>query len=188
MRRLLAGPLLMLPDSEGRDAACRRAEALLRASLTDDQHAAYLEQGYVDVPSKAYAGRVYRVDAWRPVSVLEHGRFVGAVCIRPNEHLPAPDVILARKLMIEGAEDEFLRVGNWLSPAWRPAGFAPTLLLLAVLLSPWLIQLREFGAAGVAAAILLVSLPGLALAWRVSRRRLRDVGAAHADAASRPAD
>jgi hypothetical protein len=138
------------------DDAHERAEELLRDSLSDAQYASYLRHGYVDVPSKRYPDRRYRVDGWRPVSVFEDGGFVGAVCIRSREYLPGPDVLLARKLMIEGAEDEFLRAGNWLQPAWRPAGTAPMLFVILALLSPWLLQLRAFGARGIVAILVVV--------------------------------
>jgi hypothetical protein len=173
LRRLLAS--LLASDAVEQDAAWQRAEALLDGSLNEHQREIYRSHGYVEVPSKVFPGRVYRVDGWRPVSVHEHGQFVGAVCIRPRDHLPGPDIVLARKLMLEGAELEFLRVGNWLSPAWRPAGVTPTLLLLVVLISPWLMQLRELGVAGLVTAIMLMSLPGLALWWRFRGRHHRPV-------------
>jgi hypothetical protein len=161
---------LLAPDVAEQDAAWQRAESLLRDSLRPDQYSAYAGRGYVDVASRKFAHRTYRVDGWRPVGVYEHGQFVGAVCIRPRVNMPGPDIVLARKLMIEGAEDEFLRAGNWLSPAWRPAGVTPTIFLLVVLVSPWLLQLRQFGAAGVAFSLVLVALPGLFLLWRRRRR------------------
>lgn len=164
MRQLIGS--LFAPDAAEQDAAWRRAEDVLRDSLTESQHESYRSRGYVEVASRLFPGRTYRLDGWRPVAVYEHGQFVGAVCIRPREHMPGPDVVLARKLMIEGAELDFLKAGNWLSPAWRPAGITPTLLLLFVLVSPWLLQLRELGVAGLAVAVLLLSLPGVVMWMR----------------------
>jgi len=161
---------LLAPDAAEQDAAWRRAESVLRDSLRPEQYAAYTSRGYVDVDSRKFPHRTYRVDGWRPVGVYEYGQFVGAVCIRPRAGLPGPDIVLARKLMIEGAEDEFLRAGNWLSPAWRPAGVTPTVLLLVVLVSPWLLQLRQLGAVGVALSAVLIALPGVFLLWRRQRR------------------
>jgi hypothetical protein len=173
---------LLGPDGSEQDAAWRRAESLLSDSLTAEQYAGYRARGYVEVASRLYPGRRYRVDGWRPVSVYDKGQFVGAVCIRPREHIPGPDVVLARKLMIEGAESEFLRSGNWLQPAWRPAGAAPTLFLVFALLSPWLLHLRTLGPWGVGAGALLLVAPGLVLGvrrWRSLRaeRRFREAGA-----------
>lgn len=171
VRRLLSS--LLGPDAAEQDAAWRRAESLLRDSLTLEQYDAYRVRGYVEVPSRRFPDRAYRIDGWRPVAVYDKGQFVGAVCIRPREHIPGPDVLLARKLMIEGAEDEFLRSGNWLQPAWRPAGAAPTLFLVFALLSPWLLHLRTLGAWGILAAGLLLLSPAV-LAWRRRARRVRD--------------
>ncbi len=168
MRRAL-GPLWRW-DAADNDEAWDRAEQLLEDSLTPEQHAAYEEHGYLEIPSGMHPGRVYRLDCWRPVAVFEHGQFAGAICLRPREHLPGPDVVLARKLLIEGAEEEFLRSGNWLSPAWRPASAGPTALLILVLLSPWLFRLPTLGIPGIVLAVLLVVAPGLLL-WR---RRARD--------------
>jgi hypothetical protein len=169
VRRFLRS--LLSPGAAELDAAWRRAESLLRDSLTPAQYAAYRARGYVEVPSRLYPHRTYRVDGWRPVAVHEHGQFVGAVCIRPREHLPGPDILLARKLMIEGSEAQFLRCGNWLQPAWRPAGAAPTLFLIFALLSPWLLHLRALGVWGVLAGMLLVGAPAMLALWRRTRRR-----------------
>lgn len=169
VRRILSS--LLGPDAAEQDAAWCRAQDVLRDSLTAEQYTSYRARGYVEVPSRLYPQRVYRIDGWRPVSVYEGGQFVGAVCIRPKDHIPGPDIVLARKLMAEGAEEQFLRSGNWLQPAWRPAGAAPTILLVFALLSPWLLHLRSLGVWGVATGALLLALPGL-LAW-MRRARVR---------------
>lgn len=157
-------------DAEGQEAAYERAETLLRESLTPEQHAFYEQHGYLEVPSRLHPGRIYRVDGWRPVAVFEEGEFRGAICLRPREHLPGPDVVLARKLLIEGAEEEFLRAGNWLSPAWRPASAAPTILLCLIVLTPWLVHLPRAGSIGLGAAVGLVLLAATFLWHRVRRR------------------
>jgi hypothetical protein len=166
VRRLTS---LLAADLHSSDEAVRRAEVLLRDSLTPAQHAAYRARGYVEVPSRLHRGRVYRVDGWRPVAVYEGGQFAGAVCIRARESLPGPDVLLARKLMIEGAEDEFLRAGNWLHPAWRPAGVAPTIVLILALLSPYVLHLRALGPWGLFIGAVVALSPAL-FAWFRRRR------------------
>jgi len=169
LRRLLGA--LLSPDLASEDVAWQRAEQLLSESLTPQQYATYRARGFIEIPSPNFAGRIYRVDGWRPVAVYEKRQFVGAVCIRPREHIPVPDVLLARKLMIEGAEAEFLRSGNWLQPAWRPAGAAPTIFLVLALLSPWLLQLRALGPWGVLLSIILLAAPVFFAVWRRLLRR-----------------
>jgi hypothetical protein len=166
---------LLGPDAAEHDAAWRRAESLLRDSLTPTQYNTYRTRGYVEVPSTLHPSRSYRIDGWRPVAVYERGQFVGAVCIRPREHIPGPDILLARKLMIEGAEPEFLRAGNWLQPAWRPAGTAPTIFLVFALLSPWLLHLRALGPWGIVGGVVLLFSP-LALGLLRRGRRARRFG------------
>lgn len=167
MRRWIGS---LAADVASEDASWQRADALLADSLTSPQHAAYRARGFIEVKSRLHQGRTYRVDGWRPVAVYEHGQFVGAVCIRAKENLPSPDVLLARKLMIEGAESEFLSAGNWLQPAWRPAGIAPTIFLLALLLTPWLMHLRELGPLPLVGGLVAIVVPAL-IAWSRRRRR-----------------
>ncbi len=171
MRRLLG--TLLGPDLASEDVAWQRAEQLLADSLTAQQYATYRARGFIEVRSPTYEDRVYRVDGWRPVAVYENRQFVGAVCIRPREHIPVPDVLLARKLMIEGAEAEFLGSGNWLQPAWRPAGAAPTIFLILALLSPWLLQLRALGPFGVLFSLVLLAAPVALGLWRRRGRQQR---------------
>jgi hypothetical protein len=173
LRRLLGA--LLGPDLGSEDVAWQRAEQVLSDSLTPQQYATYRARGFIEIPSPNFAGRLYRVDGWRPVAVYENRQFVGAVCIRSREHIPIPDVLLARKLMIEGAEAEFLRSGNWLQPAWRPAGAAPTIFLVLALLSPWLLQLRALGGWGVLVSIALLAAPLFFAFWRRLWRRRRNV-------------
>lgn len=166
MKRILTA--LLNADQGQQDDALRRAEDLLRDSLRPVQYANYRSRGFIEVPSRLYPNRIYRIDPWRPVAVYERGQFVGAVCIRPKEHIPGPDVVLARKLMIEGAEAEFLHAGNWLQPAWRPAGVVPTVFLIVALLSPWLLHLRTLGLWGLLAGAVVAIAPVL---FAVRRRR-----------------
>jgi len=105
--------------------ANRRAEDLLRSVLSP----AELEQldrcGYLDVPSGAQPGRLYRVPAQPElVKVVENGSVVQHLCIRTAQHLPGREHVVAHKLLIEASEREYLRRAN---VAWQPRS----------LVSPW---------------------------------------------------
>ncbi|HVL81400.1 MAG TPA: hypothetical protein VM840_07410 [Actinomycetota bacterium] len=151
------------------DSAWERAEAMLRDSLCPHELETYERHGWIEVPSRLHPGRVYRVDGWRPVAVFSSaGTFEGAICLRPRENLPSPDVIVAHKLYIQGAEEEFLRAGNWLSPAWRPTTAAPTVVLMLFLFGPWLLNLMRLGPGGIAAACVGVAL---LVSWGIRRMR-----------------
>ena len=90
-----------------------RAEALLCDLLTDAEYALLGERGYLEVPSPSRPTRTYRVPR-RPgrVAVLESGVEVESLCVTPIEFMPAGDVVITHKLMIEGNEQEYLRRAN----------------------------------------------------------------------------
>jgi hypothetical protein len=125
-----------------------RAEALLRDSLSEEEWRTWQQFGYVEVRSRLHPDRRYLVAPDTPVIVLERGRAVGAICIQPQERLPRADRLLAKKLLAEGDEGTFLRVGNWIPllhggvPArelMAPARAAGTLALV------WLVIVASMG-------------------------------------------
>ena len=77
--------------------------------------------------------------------------------------------ILARKLMIEGAEEEFLVAGNWLQPAWRPVGAIPTIFLIVALLSSSLMHLQSVGPWALLIGAVFAASP-LVVLWLRRRR------------------
>ena len=93
--------------------ADERAERLLRDVLGEDQYQHFCQLGYIEVPSQAHPGRVYRIGGWlEKVVVVEHGRTIGVLCAEVMEDVPAADVVLTHKLMLEGDEEEYLRIAN----------------------------------------------------------------------------
>ena len=98
-----------------------RAAALLRELLSETEREQLARNGYVVVPSCRVEGRVYRVPA-RPgwVDVYESGKLAMRICVEPVERLPAADVVLMHKLMIEGNEEEYLREANIVCMRPRP--------------------------------------------------------------------
>lgn len=90
-----------------------RAEALLGEILTDSELAQLGERGYLEVPSPSQPERSYRVPrSPGRVCIVEKGVEVASLCVGPAESVPAGDVILTHKLMIEGNEQEYLRRAN----------------------------------------------------------------------------
>ena len=95
-----------------------RAEALLRDVLAPDEYRGLLARGYLDVASPGHPGRTYRVPRWRGIVVVyEAGRPARGLCVGPVGLVPDADVVAMHKLMIEGAEDEYLERANRVSLA-----------------------------------------------------------------------
>jgi hypothetical protein len=97
--------------------AAARAEAVLRTHLSEHEFSQLQRSGVLSVTSPSHAGRVYqlRANSGR-VTVLHNGAPELELCIRPRELLPGREHILAHKLMIEAAEDEYTRCAN---VVWR---------------------------------------------------------------------
>jgi len=101
------------PGRQARQAAERRAEGLLSQMLGPHGYMALLEQGYLDLPSQHEpSGRwTYRI-AYPPdgVLLLEDGAPREHLCILPTRWVPAADVFLTHKALLEGDEDGYLRL------------------------------------------------------------------------------
>ena len=97
----------------------RRAESLLQEVLTPDEGRELEERGYLEIASPNRQGRIYRVPRGRGmVSVFEEGRAIMSLCVQPVEWIPAGDVVLMHKLMIEANEDEYLKTANQFEPGY----------------------------------------------------------------------
>jgi hypothetical protein len=94
-------------------AARARAEQLLAEMLTEEEYQQLGRRGYVEVKSPSVEGRVYRIPKYRGrIHVYEHDRAVMSLCVQPVQLVPDADVVLIHKLMIEGNEEEYLRIAN----------------------------------------------------------------------------
>lgn len=92
-------------------AANERAEALLAQHLTPEQLRDLQERRCLYVFSQS--GRRYRVDRGSTVKLLDdRGSILKRLCIHPEEHVPAADVMLCQKLLIEADEERLWRVAN----------------------------------------------------------------------------
>ena len=91
----------------------QRAEVLLKDVLTVGQLHQLRRRGYLDVPSPSRPNRTYRIPRSRDqVRVYEEGRLIERLCVQAVEPVPTGDVVLMHKLMIEGNEQEYLRIAN----------------------------------------------------------------------------
>lgn len=92
-----------------RDTPAAHAEALLRDVLEPQEYAQLSKHAYLDVKSPSVPERFYRIPGYLGlVRVYEHGVPVQDLCIQPVESLPSADIIAMHKLMIQGAEQEYL--------------------------------------------------------------------------------
>lgn len=103
----------LLNRQSARQAAAQRAEALLRANVSTPQYQQLLTNGYLEIPSRLYPGRTYRIP-YRPgrVAVYEAGRQVYQLCVISCTPVPHADLILTQKWMIEADEQTYLAVAN----------------------------------------------------------------------------
>jgi hypothetical protein len=92
-----------------------RAWALLYDLLDERERRQLTIRGYLQVNSPSRPVRSYRITAdGGRVLLYERGRAVCELCVGPAEPLPAGDVILLHKLMIEADERTYLARANLL--------------------------------------------------------------------------
>jgi hypothetical protein len=103
-----------------------RARQLLRAVLTRQEREQLAHAGYLDVPSPGHPHRLYRIPNYLGrVRMFEQGQAVCDLCVVSSESLPADDVIVMHKLMIQGDEEAYLRSANRF-PVYSFAAADPT--------------------------------------------------------------
>jgi hypothetical protein len=91
----------------------RRAQALLRDLLNDAEYQQWMGHGYLEVASRKYSDRTYHISrCGGRVYVYESGRPVMRLCVQPAEPIPASEIVVLHKLMIEGDEERYLQAAN----------------------------------------------------------------------------
>jgi hypothetical protein len=107
--------------------AHERAEVMLRTHLSDSELAQLQRSGVLDVPSPTRPGRLYQVPGnGGRIKVLQDGHPVLELCIHPRSALPGKEHVLAHKLMIEAAEEEYTRRANVMWRAGQATVFGRT--------------------------------------------------------------
>jgi hypothetical protein len=98
---------------QAQERAEERAEELLRELLSEEEYRQLGQLGYLEVRSRAQPGRLYRVPRhWGLVLTLEDDAPITLLCVKSTEPVPAADGVLMHKLMIEGNEEDYLRIAN----------------------------------------------------------------------------
>ena len=99
-----------------------RAARLLRTLLTERERRQLAADGYLEIKSPGTPERAYRIPrAPGRVRMIESGRLVCELCLQPTTPLPASDLILMHKLLIEDDEASYLATANH----FAPGGFHP---------------------------------------------------------------
>ena len=110
--------------------ADERAEALLQQHLSPNELAQLTQTGALQVSSRMIDGRVYAIPTHGFVTVRDQGKLTMRLCIRPSSLLPGREAVLAHKMYIEAAEDEYIRKATvvWRAPSFETASnaYAPT--------------------------------------------------------------
>lgn len=105
-------------DRAEAEKAKGRAEVLLQEALNAKQREELSQKGFfsLDVLSTNGQRRQYRIRRGRSRNVQQvdpvSGNVLKHLCAHPRELVPDADTMLAQKLMLETAEDDFLRIAN----------------------------------------------------------------------------
>jgi hypothetical protein len=99
------------------EKAKARAEVLLQEALSAKQRAELAQMGFFSLDvNQGGQRRQYRIRRGRSRNVQQVDPVSGVVlkhlCAHPRELVPDADTMLAQKLMLETAEDDFLRIAN----------------------------------------------------------------------------
>jgi len=96
------------------DNPVERADRLLLDVLGTDRYRRLRTLGYLDLPSRRCAGRVYRLDNLGNLSYREPGEatFNTTLCVQPEEVIPRDDQIAMRYLLVTADEERLLQVAN----------------------------------------------------------------------------
>lgn len=102
-----------------------KARLLLLSVLSDEQKAELKEHDRVT--ARGASGRLYRLNrkwAGGIMALDKRGDAIAELCLVENvnkQEIPIDDLLVARKLMIESCEEDFLKIANF---HWGKAAFA----------------------------------------------------------------
>ena len=93
-----------------------RAELLLAAYLGPD-YELVRRRGYLDIPSRLFPRRLYRVRRGQRIQILEDGRCSGELCLEASLRVPDADEFLMKIIWLTANEEYVLRTANHFPPA-----------------------------------------------------------------------
>jgi len=105
----------LIADSPGAaDSPAARADRLLQDVLGEEQYRRFRAGGFLDLPSRKFPGRTYRLDSSGNLSYREPGEtgFNTTLCVQPTEAVPLDDQIVMRYLLVTADEDRLVEVAN----------------------------------------------------------------------------
>lgn len=116
-RRPAARWRAIVRDLRAARLAQRRADGLLAATLSDGERAQLRRDARLDVPSRYFPARVYRIPKHPGlIEVREGGVTTMYLRAWPEESLPRAAQVLWHKLWLEGDEGAYLRMAEVLPP------------------------------------------------------------------------
>jgi len=91
-----------------------RAEQLLLEVMGPERFHTLRTLGFVDLPSRLYPGRVYRLDSLGNLCYRDPGDagFDVSLCVQPQESVPRDDQIAMRYLLATADEERLLSTAN----------------------------------------------------------------------------
>ena len=110
----MEGAAELAPPAPPPVGPAERADQLLRDVLGESQYLRFKTLGYLDLPSRKFPGRTYRLDVSGNLSYRDPGEtaFNTSLCVQPQEEVPRDDQVAMRYLLVTADEDRLLQVAN----------------------------------------------------------------------------
>ena len=106
----LPDPITVMEEVKNYLEVMLRAEKLLLDVLGKKSYDAYKVRGFIPVKSKKFPEREYQFVPYGRVRVFEKGIRKMELCVVPRgEQMPEQDILVIKKLMLQGDEEEFLK-------------------------------------------------------------------------------
>lgn len=95
-----------------RKAAGKKAEELLLSHLTAEQRETFVKGRWFVVKGKTHQYRINGKTYAGNIEILEGDKVVARLCCHCRPDIPLHDHLLAQKIMLESAEDDFIKLAN----------------------------------------------------------------------------